>query len=134
MSFLTAFWHFFSSNIGMYLWMSLAAVYVTWILYLSVMTLERARNVGNLPKPAYCLGLPLLYVGLLIDFLVNVFIASVLFLEVPQEWTVSARTKRHFFETSGWRHTLAVWLAHNLLNPFDPAGAHVGMFETKTKT
>jgi hypothetical protein len=109
-----------------------AASYVTWVMYLAVMTLERSRNANALPKPAYYLGLPLLYVGLVVDFLLNVTVASVLFIEIPHEWTVSARTKRHFFEPSGWRHAIAVWLAHNLLNPFDPAGAHVGMIDPKT--
>jgi hypothetical protein len=105
------------------------SIYALFIFYLAVMSLQRARDAGKLTRPVYYLSLPILYVGLLIDFLVNTLTASVLFLELPKEWNVSARVKRHFFESTGWRHVLAVWIAVSLLNPFDPSGAHVGMIE-----
>lgn len=62
-----------------------ASMCALWTLYLAVMNLARARDAGTLSRPAYYLGLPLLYVGLLIDMLMNIFIATILFLELPQE-------------------------------------------------
>jgi hypothetical protein len=106
--------------------LALASFYVLWVLYLAVMNLQRARNAGTIAKPAYYLGLPLLYVGLLTDCLVNLVPVSVLFLELPRELLVTARLTRHAHSSAtGWRHRLAVWFALNLLDPFDPSGKHV---------
>ena len=44
---------------------------------------------------AFTLGLPFLVVGVVLDVLVNVTVATALMLEPPREWTVSARLSRH---------------------------------------
>lgn len=102
-----------------------ASFYLLWVLYLAVMNLQRARDNKTLGRPAYCLGLPLLYLGLLVDFLVNVLPVSVLFLELPREFLVTQRLTRHANSAGGWRKRLAVWFALNLLDTFDPSGQHV---------
>jgi hypothetical protein len=102
-----------------------ASFYVLWVLYLAVMNLQRARDAGTLGRAAYCLGLPLLYLGLLVDFLVNVLPVSVLFLELPREMLVTQRLTRHANDVDGWRKRLAIWFAYNLLDTFDPSGKHV---------
>lgn len=103
----------------------LASFYLLWILYLAVMNLQRARDNGSITRPAYCLGLPLLYGGLLVDCLVNVIPVSVLFLEPPREFLVTQRLTRHANARNGWRKRLAIWFAKNLLDTFDPSGQHV---------
>lgn len=114
------------------LWMALqmivagfASFYLLWILYLAVMNLQRARDNGTITRPAYRLGLPLLYVGLLVDCLVNVIPVSVLFLELPRECLVTQRLTRHANSVDSWRKRLALWFANNLLDTFDPSGRHV---------
>jgi heme O synthase-like polyprenyltransferase len=99
-------------------------MYGLWVFYLAVMNLMRARDAGTLPKSAYVLGLPLLYFGLFLDFLANVTVMTIVMLEVPQEWVVTARLKRHYYQQT-WRGTIARWMAGNLLDAFDPTGKHV---------
>jgi len=100
-------------------------LYLLWLLYLAVMNLQRARDAGTLSKVALYLGLPLLYFGLLVDFLVNVLVMTVVLLEIPREWLVTSRLKRHKATGSGWRHAIAVWFGENLLDAFDPSGKHI---------
>ena len=109
-----------------------ASFYLLWVLYLAVMNLQSARDAGTLGRPAYCLGLPLLYLGLLVDFLVNVLPVTVLFLELPRELLVTARLTRYANGPDGWRKRLALWFAHNLLDTFDPSGQHVHITVTVT--
>lgn len=101
------------------------AIYLLWTLYLAVMNLMRARDSGTLSRPAYYLGLPLLYGGLLADCFVNTFVMTVLLLELPHEWLVTARLSRHIHDGQGWRKSVALWFGGNLLDTFDPSGKHL---------
>jgi hypothetical protein len=103
----------------------IGSFYLLWGLYLAVMNLKRARDAGTITRPAYCLGLPLLYSGLLVDFLFNVILTTLLFLELPREFLVTQRLTRHANSAGGWRKRLAIWFAKNLLDTFDPSGQHV---------
>lgn len=102
----------------------LGAAYLLWGLYLAVMPLMRARNNNALTVPAKILGYPILAVGYLIDFLVNMSVATVLFLELPKEWVVTARLIRYINGSEGFRYKIATWICSNLLDPFDPTGCH----------
>lgn len=101
-----------------------AGMYLLWLLYLAVMSLFRAKKENKLTKPAYLLALPILYAGYLTDFLVNVIICTVLFLEPPKELLVTARVSRHKKEGHGYRKFIATWICVNLLDGFDPKGCH----------
>lgn len=103
---------------------SLASLYLLWVMYLAVMSLARAREVGALSKPALILGYPLFAVGLAFDVLVNVVILSVVFLELPKEATFTGRVSRHCLNGTGWRKRLACWICHDFLDAFDPSGRH----------
>lgn len=100
------------------------STYVLWMFYLAVMSLMRARDAGKLSRPAYILGLPILWTGLFIDCVVNIFVASVVFLEPPRELLVTSRLTRLVHRNSGWRGKLALWVCINLLDQFDPSGHH----------
>ena len=108
--------------------MSLAAIlllpYATWLIYLAVMALKRARDDGKLTAFATALGYPLLMAGYAIDFFTNVLICTPLLLELPQETTVTARLSRHK-KAGGWRGSVATWVGDHLLDPFDPDGSHI---------
>lgn len=102
-----------------------ASLYLCWTLYLAIMALKRARDSGTLPKVAYYLGLPLLWLGLLVDFICNVLVTLLPFLDLPREFLVTARLQRYVDGPDGWRKRLALWFALNLLDPFDPKGYHI---------
>lgn len=103
---------------------SFGAVYALWLFYLAVMHLARAREAGTLSRPALYLGYPLFLIGYLLDVFVQLVPASVLFLDVPREFTLTGRLKRYIAGPEGWRETVAVWMCSHLLNTFDPDGKH----------
>ena len=103
---------------------ALAGFYVLWILYLAVMNLKRVRDAGKLSKLALALGTPVLFVGYILDAVLNIVVMTVILLELPQELTVSERLKRHNKDTGGWRKAVALWF-EPLLDPFDPSGDHI---------
>lgn len=93
-----------------------------WLLFLAVMALKTARDNGKLPKVVLPFAYIILYVGLLVDFAVNITVATVLFLELPKEGTVTSRVSRHLKESSGWRQKLAKFICGNFLDPFEIGG------------
>lgn len=103
-----------------------ATVYALWLFYLAVMHLARAREAGTLSRTALYLGYPLFLIGYLLDVFVQVVIASVVFLDIPRDWTLTGRLKRYInTEPAGsWREKVAVWFCAHLLNAFDPDGKH----------
>ena len=76
-------------------------------------------------KNASIAGYPALLVGLLLDLIVNTFVATLIFVELPREFTVSARLTRHS-ESTGWRQRVAVAIRTALLDNIDPNGVHRG--------
>ena len=98
--------------------------YGLWVAYLAVMNLQRARDNGTLSKVAYVLGCPVMYGGLLLDFLANQLLMTIILLELPRELLVTARVSRHKKAGKGWRKKVAEWFCRVLLDPFDPDGCH----------
>lgn len=107
-----------------YLIYAFLCLYTLWVFYLAVMTLKRARDANLLTKTATVFGVPVLVIGLILDFIANVFVMSLILLELPKETTVTARLKRHNKESTGWRLSIVKW-AEPLLDPFDPSGDHI---------
>lgn len=102
----------------------IAAIPTLWVHYVVVMALDTARAAGRLSKTATVLGSPVVAVGVLLDVVVNVTVASVLFMDLPRELLVSQRLKR-LARGEGWRMRLAVWFDEALLAPFDHTGSHI---------
>lgn len=100
-----------------------AAFYALWALYIVVMALQRAKRAGTLSTTALVMGAPLIVCGLVLDALVNIILMTVLLLEWPKEWLVTARLKRHCGQPT-WRGAIARWMCQNLLDTFDPDGRH----------
>jgi len=109
--------------LGYYIASSALGFYILWVFYLAVMNLKRVKDAGLLSKTAMALGYPVLIVGYLLDCFVNVFVMTLLLLELPRETTVTSRLKRHNKGT-GWRKAIAAW-AEPLLDPYDPSGDHI---------
>lgn len=102
-----------------YVVVGFAAFYLLWVFFLAVMSLKKAYESDTLSKPLIVLGFPILLVGFTIDFLVNVFFMTIVLVELPKEFTVSERLKRHRNESSGYRLTVAEAFVP-ILNTFDP--------------
>jgi hypothetical protein len=105
-----------------YLGASILGALTLWLFFLAVMALKVARDNGTLPKAAMPFAYIILFVGLFVDFLVNVFVASIIFVEPPFELSVTARVTRHIKESTGWRQKMAKWICQNLLDPFEIGG------------
>lgn len=97
--------------------------FFTWGMYLSVMNLMRVKDTLTLETKVF--AYPLAFVGVVADALYNVVVGTVLFLELPQEWLLTKRLKRHL-EDDSFRGVIARWLCRHLLDPFDPKGTHCG--------
>lgn len=98
--------------------------YCLWVFYLAVMNLKRAAQAGLLNRTTKVLGMPVLIAGYILDCLVNLLLMTLLFVELPQELTVTARLKRHIKTGTGRRLKLALWFVP-ILDPFDPSGRHI---------
>ena len=103
---------------------AIGLMYLTWLFFLAVMNLKRAKDAGTISRVALFFGYPILFVGLLLDCLCNLTVCTLMFAELPQEGLVTARLKR-LEPDSGWRGRLARWWATELLDTFDPSGVHV---------
>ena len=99
-------------------------LWVLWVLFLAVTNLNQANTEGTLPRVIRPLAYGTLYIGLVVDFVVQVTVATVLWLELPKELTVSSRVARHIKTGNGYRHKLAIWFRDSLLKPFDRSGGH----------
>lgn len=101
----------------------LIAFWLLWVFFLAVMALKRARDDGLLVKggDAYTLGMSVLFVGWVLDFIVNMLVATVIFIEPPLELTVTARVTR-LKQGGGWRGDIARWMCAKILDPFEQQG------------
>ncbi len=105
-----------------YLIFSVVLWTATFIFFLAVMKLRDARDQGilfTLNWTVIWLAYTILFVGLILDTLLNWIVLSVMFLEFPQETLSTSRVKRLKNKGSGWRQRLAAWLCKNFLTPFD---------------
>lgn len=89
------------------------------------MALKRARDDGTISKIALVLGYPILVAGYILDFCVNISILSLVVLDFPKEITVSQHLSRLVRTGKPFQQTIANWIAKNLLDAFDPSGAHL---------
>src|SRR5690606_38908032 len=84
------------------------------------------RDDGLLTTPQKVFGYPTLAVGLALDLVVHATLGTILFLELPREWTLSGRLWRLSTTGTGWRQSLALALRAQLLDSADPSGEHRG--------
>lgn len=98
----------------------------TWLFYLAVMHLKPHRDALHPIARAHAYAL--LGVGLVLDFVLNVLIGSILFAKPPQDWLLTGRLQRYIRDPGekAWRRALAAWICRHLLDQFDPSGNHCG--------
>ena len=110
--------------VATYLLSSFVALYLLWIFYLAVMSLKRVQDSTGLNRACLVLGIPVLVIGLILVLICNVFIMTLILLELPQELTVTARLQRHHRDSDGYRLKVVEWF-ETVLDAFDPSGEHV---------
>lgn len=106
--------------------LSLLYTYVFWLLYLVVMGLYRAHLKGQLVGASKLLAYPVVIVGVLVDWLANMVLATIVFQELPGNLKelVTQRLARYIKEPEGRNQRWAKAICVSLLDPFDPTGAH----------
>lgn len=107
-----------------YAYILLVDLYLFFIMYIVSMGIIRTHKEGNLNPILWGLCLPFVAIGLLLDFINNMIIFTLLFLELPKELLVTSRLKRHAVQQT-FRGKLARWIGNNILNPFDHTGDHL---------
>jgi hypothetical protein len=110
--------------VAAYVAVTLTLTFMLYIVYGSVMNIKRVRDAGLLTPFGKVLGYPTLVIGLVLDLLVNILLMTIVMYEIPQEWTVTSRLKRHHAESSGWRLAVVKFF-EPVLDPLDPSGDHV---------
>jgi hypothetical protein len=102
----------------------LGATYALYVFYAAVMNIKRVRDAGKLTWVGKALGYPTLVIGLVLDLFVNLTLMTIVLLELPREFTVTARLKRHHKESTGWRLAVVKFF-EPVLDPLDPSGDHI---------
>lgn len=99
---------------------------VTWIVYLAGMAV--LWSAGRFPPDSLTarLVVPVQRAGGVFSTALNWMVFTIVLLEWPKERYLSARLVRHVRAGSGWRWRIAMWAGRHWLDPFDPAGTHVG--------
>jgi hypothetical protein len=93
--------------------------FVLWVLFLASMTLKR----GGVNPDAQWVALLVVYLTLAVDAVYTVLYGTIVFLDVPREWTFTERLER-YQGTGGWRGRIAGHVCRVLLDWADPAGCH----------
>jgi len=104
----------------------LGTLWTLWYFYLIVMGLYRAQLMGTLTQSAKILGAPALVVGWLLDWLINMTLATVFFRELPQSplELVTQRLSRYIAGPTCINKHYAQIICLHLLDPFDHSGKH----------
>jgi hypothetical protein len=123
---------------------ALAFLWVFWALYIFMMGIYRAHLTGRLKGLNFVMASPFLAVAFALDFIAQVTVFTVVFVDFPLrlrlsrrhffpkivyiDWLVTHRLRRYMQLDDGsemiWRRRWAEYLCKHLLDPFDPTGAH----------
>jgi uncharacterized membrane protein YhaH (DUF805 family) len=108
--------------IATYVAISIALFLLTAVFYIAVMKLRDVRDSGELAKLHWSVTVTaytLLWIGLVLDMLLNWVVMTLVFVELPQEVLTTQRVRRHKFHSTGWRQKVALFFCRNYLTPFD---------------
>jgi len=103
---------------------TLFILWLFWATYVLIMGFYRAHLNGTLRGVSLVLAVPFIIVGLVVDIVINITLASILFAQFPREWLVTTRLKRYVAAGDGWRSRAANAICNRLLDIFDPSGNH----------
>jgi len=95
-----------------------------WVFFVNVIVLRDRYldNPGNMALHYLVYGSGAIFV--VYDFVFNVFIGSIIFLQLPTagKWTLTSRLKDilRTENKTAWRYKFASWICHRLIEPHDP--------------
>lgn len=99
---------------------SIALFIGTFVCYVAIMKMREIKHeIYKLHWSVRWVCFFVLFVGLILDTLLNWVLLTVAFLEPPQEFLSTSRVIRHKYESTGWKQKQAMWWCSNFLNPFD---------------
>jgi hypothetical protein len=101
----------------------LVATWVLWALYVFWMGIYRAYLDKRLVGINKVLAFPIWAIAIGVDVGFNIFLATILFLDLPREFLLTDRLKR-YRKGFGWRSRVAEWICDRVLDVFDPRGDH----------
>lgn len=93
--------------------------YLLWVLFLAVMALQWKWH--ELAKTIKVIAIPAVLLAVTLDVVFNITIGTILFLELPGQWTFSQRVGE-YKKRIDWREPIAFWICANLLDPFEVGG------------
>jgi hypothetical protein len=93
-----------------------AWMYGGWLLFIIYAGVAAKWNA--LPHPLRWLFIPVGIFGGLLDVSFNLTIATLLFLELPTTWTLTARMAKNKAGPDGWRKDVSAWVCKNMLDVF----------------
>lgn len=103
----------------------------TFVMFCAVMQLRAVRNAGRLGQFNYMTrgyAYATLFIGAIFDFLLNTFVGSLFFIELPRweikEWLLSDRVSRLAKVGTPYQKKLATWVCHGTLQPIDTNHCH----------
>lgn len=105
---------------------TILSCWLCWVFYVCVMRLQMLRDSGTLTAGQKVFGYPTLFVGLILDVVLNLILCTIIFVELPREFTVSSRLWRHSNAEKSWRQKVALFIRTQLLDTADPRGYHKG--------
>jgi len=93
---------------------------LTWAFYISAMNLIRLRNELKLTKAVQFHAYILFSIGIVLDFLLNWLIATIIFVQLPsfKRPLLTHRLIYNKANCTGWRQRLAFNICAHMLNPF----------------
>ena len=98
----------------------LVYIYTFYFAFLAVMKLK--SDWDNLPIEMKVLVSPGVIVAIAMDISINILV-SIVFFELPKEWTLTARLSRYKSGTAGaTRQKVAVYLCTTFLDPAEFGG------------
>jgi hypothetical protein len=110
---------------------ALLSLWVLWVLYVAGMWIDKVSKEATLEWQAKLLILPTAFVLAAVEIVVNVFVCTFLFVDLPKEITVTKRLRRYFYQSppdytrlGKWRMFLVRFLKP-MLDPFDHKGPHI---------
>jgi hypothetical protein len=92
----------------------------TFVFYVAIMKMREVKHeIYRLHGSVRWVCYFILFIGLVLDVLLNWVLLTVAFLEPPQEFLTTSRVIRHKYESRGWRQKQAMWWCEHWLTPFD---------------
>lgn len=92
----------------------------TFIFFVAIMKMREVQSeIFRLHWSVRWVCFLILFIGLVLDTLLNVFVLTIAFVELPREFLSTARVIRHKHYSTHWRQDMALWFCKNWLTPFD---------------